>query len=105
VALTFAKGQVATFSTGTVTSDPDPALDDCAADKGGTVTGNGTIQMTGRNVGELLSISKASAGAGSRAASRQQHQRLSTPTDPRRLRRFAPPRISSINMAILSLQF
>jgi phospholipase C len=56
VALTFAKGQVATFSPGTVTSDPDPALDDCGADKGGTVTSKGTVQMTGRNVGDLLNL-------------------------------------------------
>ena len=65
VALTFAQGQVATTSTSapvTVTSDPDPALDDCGADKGGTVTGNGTIQMTGRNVGDLLNLRGVSWG-------------------------------------------
>ena len=63
VALTFAKGQVATASPlVTVTSDPDPALDDCGADKGGTVTGKGTIQMTGRNVGDLLNLKGISWG-------------------------------------------
>ena len=63
VALTFAKGQVATASPlVTVTSDPDPALDDCGADKGGTVTGNGTVQMTGRNVGDLLNLKGISWG-------------------------------------------
>jgi phospholipase C len=58
VTLTFAKGQVATTSSlVTVTGDPDPALDDCGADKGGgTVTGKGTIQMTGRNVCDLLNL-------------------------------------------------
>jgi phospholipase C len=63
LALTFAKGQVATTSPlVTVTSDPDPALDDCGADKGGTVTGKGTIQMTGRNVGDLLNLKGISWG-------------------------------------------
>ena len=63
VALTFAKGQVATASPlVTVTSDPDPALDDCGVDKGGTVTGKGTIQMTGRNVGDLLNLKGISWG-------------------------------------------
>jgi phospholipase C len=63
VALTFAKGQVATASPlATVTSDPDPPLDDCGADKGGTVTGKGTVQMTGRNVGDLLNLKGISWG-------------------------------------------
>ena len=61
--MTFAKGQVATASPlVTVTSDPDPALDDCGADKGGTVTGKGTVQMTGRNVGDLLNLKGISWG-------------------------------------------
>jgi phospholipase C len=38
---------------GTVISDPDPFLDDCGADKGGTATAK-TVQMAGRNVGDLL---------------------------------------------------
>src|SRR5215831_15098761 len=54
LALTFAKGQVATFTPVTVTGDPDPALDDCGADAGGTATGKGTVQMTSRNIGDLL---------------------------------------------------
>jgi phospholipase C len=54
LALTFAKGQVATFMPVTVTGDPDPALDDCGADAGGTVTGKATVQMTSRNIGDLL---------------------------------------------------
>ena len=63
VALTFAKGQVAmTSPLVTVTSDPDPALDDCGADAGGTLTGKGTIQMTGRNIGDLLNLKGVSWG-------------------------------------------
>jgi phospholipase C len=54
LALTFGAGKVATFSTVTVTGDPDPALDDCGNDKGGTVTGKGTVELQGRNVGDLL---------------------------------------------------
>ena len=55
LALTFAKGKVDTFTFPiTVTGDPDPALDDCGADAGGTATGKGTVQMTSRNVGDLL---------------------------------------------------
>jgi phospholipase C len=56
LALTFAKGQVATSSSVTVTGDPDPALDDCGADAGGTATGKGTVEMQGRNVGDLLNL-------------------------------------------------
>jgi phospholipase C len=56
LALTFAKGQVASFTPVTVTGDPDPALDDCGADAGGTATGKATIQMTSRNVGDLLNL-------------------------------------------------
>ncbi len=56
LALTFAKGQVATSSPVTVTGDPDPALDDCGADAGGTATGKATVQMAGRNVGDLLNL-------------------------------------------------
>src|SRR5262249_25603247 len=54
LATRFAKGQVATFMPVTVTGDPDPALDDCGADAGGTATGKGTVQMTSRNIGDLL---------------------------------------------------
>ena len=54
MALTFAGGKVATFTPVTVTGDPDPALDDCGNDKGGTVLGRGTAEMQGRNVGDLL---------------------------------------------------
>jgi phospholipase C len=62
LALTFAKGLVAASSPVTVTGDPDPALDDCGADAGGTATGQGTVQMSGppgvtsRNVGDLLNL-------------------------------------------------
>jgi phospholipase C len=45
LALSFSKGQVATSLPITVTGDPDPALDDCGADAGGTATGKGTVQM------------------------------------------------------------
>ena len=40
----------------TVTGDPDPALDDCGADAGGTKTGAKTVEMQGRNVGDLLNL-------------------------------------------------
>jgi phospholipase C len=54
VAVSFAGGKVATFIPATLTGDTDPALDDCGSDKGGTVTGRGTVEMEGRNVGDLL---------------------------------------------------
>jgi phospholipase C len=38
----------------TVTGDPDPALDDCGADKGGTLTGKATVELQGKNIGDLL---------------------------------------------------
>jgi len=38
---------------GSVISDPDPFLDDCGADKGGTGTAK-TVLMSGKNVGDLL---------------------------------------------------
>ena len=56
LALTFDKGKVATSNPVTVTGDPDPALDDCGADAGGTVKGKGTVEMQGRNVGDLLNL-------------------------------------------------
>jgi phospholipase C len=62
LALTFANGKVATFSPVTVTGDPDPALDDCGADAGGTVTGKATVQMTGRNIADLLNLKGVSWG-------------------------------------------
>jgi phospholipase C len=54
LALTFAGGKVATFNPVTITGDADPALDDCGRDAGGTKTGNGTTELEGRNVGDLL---------------------------------------------------
>jgi phospholipase C len=39
---------------GTVISDPDPFLDDCGQDKGGTNAAASTVEMTGHNVGDLL---------------------------------------------------
>ncbi|HEV2099304.1 MAG TPA: alkaline phosphatase family protein, partial [Stellaceae bacterium] len=56
IALTFANGMIATSSPPTtITGDPDPALDDCGADAGGTKTGQGTVQIvSGKNVGDLL---------------------------------------------------
>jgi phospholipase C len=62
LALTFASGKVATSTPVTVTGDPDPALDDCGADAGGTATGKGTVQMQGRNVGDLLNLKGISWG-------------------------------------------
>jgi len=56
IALSFAKGVVASQTPSvTITSDTDPALDDCGADAGGTVTGQGTAQfISGKNIGDLL---------------------------------------------------
>lgn len=45
---------VDTNGTGTTFSDADAFLDDCGVDKGGTVTTATTIQMSGKNVGDLL---------------------------------------------------
>jgi phospholipase C len=56
LASAFAKGKVAGFTPVTVTGDPDPALDDCGADAGGTAAGKGTVEMEGRNVGDLLNL-------------------------------------------------
>jgi phospholipase C len=53
-ALTFATGAVATFNSVTVTGDSDAALDDCGADQGGTLTGKGTLELEGKNIGDLL---------------------------------------------------
>jgi len=62
LATAFAKGKVASFSPVTVTGDPDPALDDCGADAGGTAAGKGTVEMQGRNVGDLLNLKGISWG-------------------------------------------
>jgi phospholipase C len=56
IALTFANGAITTTSQSvTITGDPDPALDDCGADMGGTKTGQSTVEITsGKNAGDLL---------------------------------------------------
>jgi phospholipase C len=56
LATSFAAGKVSGFKPVTVTGDPDPALDDCGADAGGTASGKGTVEMEGRNVGDLLNL-------------------------------------------------
>jgi phospholipase C len=56
LATSFAGGKVTGFKPVTVTGDPDPALDDCGADAGGTANGKGTVEMQGRNVGDLLNL-------------------------------------------------
>jgi phospholipase C len=48
--------------TGTLTTDNDPYLDDCGADHGGTVPGQMTMEMTGRNVGDLLNVKNITWG-------------------------------------------
>jgi phospholipase C len=40
--------------TGTLVTDLDPYLDDCGADKGGTVASQFTVELTGKNIGDLL---------------------------------------------------
>jgi phospholipase C len=63
IALTFSHGAIATTSQPvTITGDPDPALDDCGADKGGTKTGEGTVQVSGKNIGDLLSAKHVTWG-------------------------------------------
>ncbi|HWE72695.1 MAG TPA: alkaline phosphatase family protein [Stellaceae bacterium] len=62
LALTFSGGQVATFNAVTVTGDPDPALDDCGSDQGGTVLGKNTVEMEGKNIGDLLNAQNISWG-------------------------------------------
>jgi phospholipase C len=62
LALTFGGGKVATSNTVTVTGDPDPALDDCGADKGGTLTGKSTVELEGKNIGDLLNAQNISWG-------------------------------------------
>ena len=62
VALSFATGKVARFRQGTLTGDADPALDDCGKDKGGTVLKRDTVEMQGRNVGDLLNAKGVSWG-------------------------------------------
>jgi phospholipase C len=57
VALTATSGAVfvdPSTGTGTNYSDADAFLDDCGADKGGTVATATTIQMSGPNIGDLL---------------------------------------------------
>jgi phospholipase C len=49
-------------ATGTDTGDLDPYLDDCGVDKGGTVTTSSTLQMTGKNVGDLLNAANVTWG-------------------------------------------
>jgi phospholipase C len=50
-----ATGQTVTqlLQTGTLTTDIDPYLDDCGADKGGTKATT-TVEFTGKNAGDLL---------------------------------------------------
>jgi phospholipase C len=64
IALTFSNGTIASTSpVVTITGDPDPALDDCGADQGGTQTGQGTVEITsGKNVGDLLNAKGVSWG-------------------------------------------
>jgi phospholipase C len=62
LATAFSKGKVSNGMPVTVTGDPDPALDDCGADVGGTANGKGTVEMQGRNVGDLLNLKGVSWG-------------------------------------------
>jgi len=64
LALTFSQGKVATSTPVTITGDSDAALDDCGNDKGGTVTGKGTLQMSpnNKNIGDLLNAKSITWG-------------------------------------------
>lgn len=51
--------------TGTLTTDLDPYLDDCGNDHGGTVnttSAGGTVELTGKNIGDLLNAKGISWG-------------------------------------------
>ena len=50
----FSGGNVGNSTPVTVTGDPDPALDDCGADAGGTLLGKNTVELEGKNIGDLL---------------------------------------------------
>ncbi|HEY1260538.1 MAG TPA: alkaline phosphatase family protein [Stellaceae bacterium] len=63
IALAFSKGRVTSFSPQVaITGDPDPALDDCGADQGGRKAGQGTVQLAGKNIGDLLNAKKITWG-------------------------------------------
>jgi len=46
--------------SGTVTGDPDPYFDDCS--KGGYANKAGTVALTGRNIGDLMSVGNTTWG-------------------------------------------
>jgi phospholipase C len=48
--------------TGTLLNDEDPYLDDCGNDHGGTVANAKTVEMTGKNIGDLLNEKGATWG-------------------------------------------
>lgn len=50
------------IQTGTLSADADPYLDDCGADAGGTVAGQSTAELTGKNVGDLLNAKAVTWG-------------------------------------------
>jgi phospholipase C len=67
----FGTGSTATYpntvtaGTGNVVTDIgdlDAYLDDCGNDKGGTVTTSTTLEMTGKNIGDLLNAAKVTWG-------------------------------------------
>jgi phospholipase C len=64
MATAFSGGKVTGFiGPSTITSDSDPALDDCGNDAGGTKTGQGTLQVSsGKNVGDLLNAKNVTWG-------------------------------------------
>ncbi|HEY1506419.1 MAG TPA: alkaline phosphatase family protein [Stellaceae bacterium] len=62
LATAFAGGKVSAGTPVTVTGDPDPALDDCGADQGGLLTNQKTVEVEGKNVGDLLNAQNISWG-------------------------------------------
>jgi phospholipase C len=76
--------QPAHLQTGTLTNDLDPYLDDCGNDKGGTVAGKQTVEMTGRNVGDLLNEKGVTWGwfAGGFRTAATQNPATTDPTHP-----------------------
>jgi phospholipase C len=72
------------LQTGTLVTDLDPYLDDCGNDKGGTVAGKMTAELTGKNVGDLLNAKGVTWGwfAGGFAPAKTANPVTTDPTHP-----------------------
>jgi phospholipase C len=54
--------QPVALQTGTLVTDLDPYLDDCGNDRGGTAASQLTVELTGKNVGDLLNEKRVTWG-------------------------------------------